>query len=414
MRSSILLEAIGTYGTPSYLFDIDEVRERSLKIQKLLRDRVTLCYAMKANPFLVRAMDPVISKFEVCSPGEFRICRKSGIDPVKIVLSGVSKIPADLTAQMGYILNKGVYTIESLKQLEDLEREADSNDIVIRGLLRITGGNQFGMDEETACQVISRRTAYPHVDITGLQYFTGTQKRKFSRIRAELEYMDSLITKLQDVYGFKTKELEYGPGFYVPYFMDEAEQDDERLIHAFNELIGSLSYQGHITLECGRYLAAYCGYYVTSVTECKASKDQRYALVDGGIHQLNYYGQMMAMKVPHYKQIPGSIFGDQTSVTEIDLNSRSREPADAAAGNTLAWQICGSLCTVNDVLVKNLPLRDLQQGDVICFERAGAYSVTESMALFLSRDLPQVIMTSDRDGLKLVRKRLEADELNSY
>ena len=46
------------------------------------------------------------------------------------------------------------------------------------------------------------------------------------------------------------------------------------------------------------------------------------------------------------------------------------------------------LCTINDILVKRLPLGGLEIGDVLVFEQAGAYCMTEGIALFLSRDLP--------------------------
>ena len=56
------------------------------------------------------------------------------------------------------------------------------------------------------------------------------------------------------------------------------------------------------------------------------------------------------------------------------------------------WNICGSLCTVNDILVKQLPLSRLEVGDMLAFGNAGAYCMTEGISLFLSRDLPGVLL----------------------
>jgi diaminopimelate decarboxylase len=74
-------------GTPSYIFDTDVLCERIDKMQEILGCGVTVCYAMKANPFLIGTLDKKLDKFEVCSPGEFAICEKEGIDRSKIVLS---------------------------------------------------------------------------------------------------------------------------------------------------------------------------------------------------------------------------------------------------------------------------------------------------------------------------------------
>lgn len=46
--------------------------------------------------------------------------------------------------------------------------------------------------------------------------------------------------------------------------------------------------------------------------------------------------------------------------------------------------ICGALCTANDILIRQYPLKGVRPGDLLVFERTGAYSMTEGMSLFLS------------------------------
>ena len=65
--------------TPSYVFDLDKMKGFVKKVQSCLGESVQLCYAMKANPFLTGPMMEVVSSFEVCSPGEFRICERVGV-----------------------------------------------------------------------------------------------------------------------------------------------------------------------------------------------------------------------------------------------------------------------------------------------------------------------------------------------
>ena len=77
---------------------------------------------------------------------------------------------------------------------------------------------------------------------------------------------------------------------------------------------------------------------------------------------------MMAMKHPYHDVYP------------------KREEKDSQI-----WNLCGSLCTVNDLIVKQLPVTDLKIGDVFIFKNTGAYSMTEGISLFLSRDLPSVL-----------------------
>ena len=364
MDREVLKRISKRYETPAYVFDLDMLRERIRMMEGIL-GRAQICFAMKANPFLVQCRDLGISKYEVCSPGEFHICERSGVSPEKIVLSGVYKTEEDVRHTIEICGNKATYTIESRAHLELLERLAKEKGIILPALIRVTR----------------------------LQYYSGTQKKKLSKIEKELVHLDEFIQRLEEAYGYQAKELEYGPGFYVPYFAGDPEVDDQELLKAFASLLEGLHFRGHITLEMGRYIAAYCGYYLTRIVDQKINKEQRYAIVDGGIHHLSYFGQMMAMKLPHYQHIPAK--------NEIKESDAAEE-----------WNICGSLCTVNDVIVKQLPLISGRVGDLLVFERVGAYSVTEGIYLFLSRNLPQILTYEKAEGVKVLRPEIASDMLN--
>lgn len=375
--------------TPAYVFDLDELKNRLQMIRRCLGNRIQLCYAMKANPFLVAPLQNFVDKYEVCSPGEFRICERHQVPMEQIVLSGVYKEDREICHAVETYGGKGTFTIESKQQLELLESCAAAAGKNIRALLRVSSGNQFGMDEESIAKVLEHRWEYPHVNISGFQYYSGTQKKKLKKMEQELEYLDQMMEEMEMRYGYRAEELEYGPGFYVPYFQSDEEVDDEALLDAFSRMLDGLRFQGTVTLEAGRYLAAYCGYYLTRIVDQKINKGQRYGIVDGGIHHLSYFGQMMAMKIPHF----------------MHLSQKEKEEKEL-------WNICGSLCTVNDVLVKNLPLSNAAIGDLLVFERVGAYSVTEGIYLFLSRDLPRIFFYSRECGMQLMRDRKRTDEWN--
>ena len=71
--------------TPAYVFDLDRMKEFVEKVHSCLGEKAELCYAMKANPFLTGPMMDVVPSFEVCSPGEFRICERVGVPMERIV-----------------------------------------------------------------------------------------------------------------------------------------------------------------------------------------------------------------------------------------------------------------------------------------------------------------------------------------
>lgn len=378
-------KAADTYETPLYLFDLDVLKETVEKLRELLGKELSLCYAMKANPFLTAKMAGLVEYIEVCSPGELRICEELKIPMEKIILSGVLKEEEDIRYLLGSGERLPVFTAESEKQADMLRQLAAAYQKQIEVLLRMTSGNQFGMGEEILHHVIEEMKGHPYVKIRGLHFYSGTQKRKAEQMKKELEMLDAFCGRVKKELGVEIEHLEYGPGFGVEYFMTAGERTDADgtdMVCSVRDAAQKLTFGGSVTFEMGRYLAAMCGCYLTKVREVKENCGVRYCLVDGGLHHLNYDGQVMAMRTPYCRQIP-----------ERD---GSRQP----------YQICGALCTVNDILIKQYPLSKVYSGDYLVFERTGAYSMTEGMSLFLSRNLPGVVAYSREKGFELLREQI--------
>lgn len=393
MDTKMIARAVQEYGTPSYVFDIDVFQNRIQTIQEVLGPQIQLCYAMKANPFLIQAAVDKNVRLEVCSPGEFAICDRNQIPAEQLVLSGVYKEQAEIEKILEKYGAAGIHTIESEHQFEMLASVAEKRGLKLCVLLRLTSGNQFGLDEEVLKTIVKNRADYPGVQILGVQYYSGTQKKKAEILTREIVRLDRLLLELKELYGYEAKELEYGPGLYVPYFVTEGDENNEELFQLREQLM-QLQFDGRITLEMGRYMAASCGTYLTKVVDEKENAGVHYAIVDGGIHHLNYFGQTMAMKLPYFKQLNGENF---------------EEKADGVENLTT---VCGSLCTVSDVLVKKMPLYGEIMGDVLAFENTGAYSVTEGIYLFLSRAFPKVIFATEENGLELVRDTVQSHCFN--
>ena len=93
-----------------------------------------------------------------------------------------------------YAMEQGVvhYTAESVAQLKLVERCATELEKQVELILRVTSGNQFGMSEEDVISCIREKETYPHVQLMGLQYFTGTQKKGMKKIAGEVAYIEDL------------------------------------------------------------------------------------------------------------------------------------------------------------------------------------------------------------------------------
>lgn len=375
-------------GSPAYIFSEALFKERARKVRSAFGEKVYLCFSIKANPFLLPFADDTFKRIEVCSPGELRICEALGADLSKVLFSGVNKTEDEVARALDDRVD--ILTIESLRHLEMICSQGRKRGIRVPVLLRVADESQFGMDADAVKEIIARRQAYPEIEIKGLHYFTGTQKMKPVQIEKELDFMADLIDEIGDGLGFAIEELEYGTGLAVDYFREDAEETELKRLADIAPAIRQMGEKVHLTVEMGRFFAAPCGFYLTGIVDTKENGGVHYAICDGGIHQMKYDGQIKGMKIP-----------------KISAICREEDPSQ-----TREWTICGSLCTTEDVLVRDVRLPALSPGDLLVFHRTGAYSAMEGMSTFLSRDMPAIWLLGADDTLQPVRQRIDTWEMN--
>lgn len=373
--------------TPFYVFDTDEFAKRAAMIKAALGN-IHLCFSIKANPFLLHRIPEGLDRVEVCSPGELEICIALGIDPSSIIYSGVMKEETDITRAITY--GAGILTCESIRHARLESKVALSQGKKVDVILRLSSGNQFGMSLADIEYIISNPDEFKGISVIGLHYYSGTQK-SLRKIKKDLDKIESAISTLDEKYGFKPELIEYGPGLCVYYFEPDWEEKEKAALDEAATVLKEFAKKYPLGIEMGRFLAASCGKYFTTVKDIKTQGDANYVILDGGIHHLNYFGQRMAMEVPPIRY---ATEGKKAPDEEVD------------------YTLFGSLCTVADVLVREVRLPHLDIDDVLEFGHCGAYSMTEAPALFLSRFLPAIYAYSSDKGYELLRDHIPASDIN--
>ena len=399
--------------TPYYVFDTDEFAKRAAMIRAALDckggRRIPLCFSIKANPFLLHRLPEGLDHVEVCSPGELEISIALGVKPESIIYSGVMKEKCDIERAVSY--GAGILTCESIRHaalisevmlecIQEGAHEAEFAETKAQVILRLTSGNQFGMSLEDIEYIISHPDEFKGITVMGIHYYSGTQK-SLRKINKDLEKIKSALSILKEKYGFEPQLVEYGPGLCVEYFEEDWQEKEKQSLDEAAEVLRKFAEEYPLGIEMGRFLAASCGKYYTQVKDLKSTGDANYAILDGGIHHLNYFGQRMAMQVP-----PIRVYGGEVSENEEKPGVELTQMPDAD------YTLCGSLCTVADVLVREVKLKKLELGDILEFAHCGAYSVTEAPALFLSRQLPAIYAYSKECGYECLREHIPAAEIN--
>lgn len=383
-------QAFREAASPAYIFSEWAFAARARRVKETLGNDTDICYSIKANPFLLAVLPDVFSKIEVCSPGELEICKALHIDPSKIIFSGVNKSLDEIRAAMDHGVS--IITAESRDQIKHISTAASERGVTAEVLIRLSCESQFGMDRSDLFGVIAGRESIPGAEIRGIHYFTGTQKTRPKEIIKEVSRLTRLLDELESELGYIAECVEYGPGLAADYFDAEADEKEEARLREISAAIRNLSQRVHLTVEMGRFFAAPCGWLVNTVVDTKTNDGVNYAILDGGIHQMKYDGQIQGMQIP----VITHISDDDTYESESEK-----------------WTLCGSLCSTADVIAREVPFNGLKKGDRIVFHRTGAYSVCEGISLLLSRDLPSIYILDDSNVLKLVRSRIETACFNT-
>lgn len=344
---------------PAYIFDINAFEENISRFRRALGEKISLCYSVKANPWLIGNALKETDSIEVCSAGELEICTALGAESSMIISGGVCRDLGDFV----HALSKGVqrFSIESPRQLALLNQACCSLGTTSSVLLRLTNNNHFGMTVGEAVNLLSNCKGYERISIRGLHFYPGTQRLSVDKLNQEFSSFLSMLNMLS---GFNIEEIEYGSGIGADYFRAS---DEHSLLEAAANHLNQLAERYTVAFESGRALTADVGVYVTKLVEIKQRDHGAFYIVNGGKHQMSYYGYPLSAYNP-------------------PITCVCSHPSEALKAVT----ICGALCNAGDVLARNISLPMASEGDFILFHRAGAYAVTEGTALFLSRELPAV------------------------
>lgn len=369
--------------TPCYVFDLDMFEKTVNDIKSKLTENVSLCFSLKSNPWLITKAAKCADMIETCSQGEVEVCRRNlGNKLENVLYGGVTKEESDLN----YALESGIvkFSIESIQQLDTLTKCVDRFNVKPKVMLRVTSGNQFGLDVDEIISLFAENRFPNNLEFAGIHYFSGTQRTDVKSVERDFKELTQILKELGHL---NIDEIEYGAGVGVDYFSDKSNVEVWDKVICF---VNELSKKYHVIYESGRALSAECGKYAAKIVEVRKRADKKYYITNGGKHQIQYYsGLFSKMKVPM-------------------LSVVSAEPQE----ETTNASVVGSLCTIGDVLANESELPKAQRGDYIIFHKCGAYSVTENIALFLTRDFPSVYSV-ENGQVKLLREGKSVIENNT-
>lgn len=280
MTSDIQKRAVWQYGTPLYLYDLEQFRLKINKLRKHLFPQSGLFFSMKANP-LPKFCDIAYRGrcgVEIASAGELSLSLSAGVKPEDIIFTGPGKTERELEQAIEaeiFIVNA-----ESIQEIRKIQKIARKKERVVPIALRINPherkgsgkvqmsgiASQFGIEEEDLTEPLFEEIlSMPNISLCGIHVYMGTSILKAEEICENTEYVIQLGLRLANTYSFELTYLNAGGGFGIPYFPKERELDMKELDSGMKQL--GNTYKSQLTgtrvyFESGRYLLAECGVFL--------------------------------------------------------------------------------------------------------------------------------------------------------
>lgn len=398
------------YGTPLYLMDEARIREncrRYTDCLDIMPEGSMILYAGKACCFkdMYRIITEEGMGADVVSSGELFTALSAGFDPSKLFFHGNGKTDTDLECAVnegiGYIVCDNEDELYALSAVASYCRKTQ------KILLRLTPGidphthkkirtggidSKFGslICDGTAERLAVAASHMDGVELCGFHCHIGSQIFDAQPFVDAAEIMSEFCAGLYRNHGIKTKILDLGGGFGVPYTDSDPELDVRSTVRSIVDEVkrrfGDVALPA-IMLEPGRSIVADAGLTVYTCTSVKNAGKTSYVAVDGGMP-------------------------DNPRFALYEASYKVRNVTRAAEEGIRLYTIAGRCCESGDLIQKNVSLPETKRGDFIAVETTGAYNY--SMASNYNRlPRPAVIMLDKNEEHIVVRRETFGDILDN-
>ncbi len=350
-------------GTPFYLYSYATLKQHFRAFDDAFSDVPHLtCFAMKSNSNLA-----ILKLFalegggvDIVSGGELYRALKAGVDPRKIVYSGVGKTAED----MEYALQSRIllFNVESSQEIQLLDEIAGrvgrkaavsirvNPDIDPQTHPYISTGlreNKFGIDIRQALEEYTRVSRLKNLTVSGVSCHIGSQLTRLSPFVDALKKVKELIAQLRQI-GIGVSYLDLGGGLGITYDQEEPPHPREYAKAIKGELdIKDVA----VILEPGRVIVGNAGILVAKVLYKKTTVEKSFIIVDAAMNDL----------------IRPSLYGSFHGIEPVRVR-----------GPRIKADVVGPICESSDFLAKDREMDSFETGDLLAVMSAGAYGFSMS------------------------------------
>ena len=376
------------YGTPTYCYSYDRLKKNIINFKKNFKPFSPLiCFAIKSNTNLnlIREIKKLGLGADVVSMGELMIAIKAGINPQKIVFSGVGKT----SSEIAYAIDKKILLInaESKSEIEEINRIAKLKkkkvQIGIRlnpntdakTLSQISTGkkeNKFGVNEKTFLKLFEYCKNSENIHLRCLSVHIGSQILDHKPYEKMLNVIGKIINKTRHKFEF----IDLGGGMGISYDNSGKILNYKRYSLAIQKFLKN--YKSKIIFEPGRSIVGNTGTLISRVIYIKDSERKRFIILDAGMNDL----------------IRPALYGARHRILpSIKTNKNSKK----------TYEFVGPICESTDKFIVLKKFQQLREKDVIVMCDVGAYGMSLASNYNLRTKPIEILIKGSK--IKIIKKR---------
>ena len=392
MNHQDLLRIAEQYGAPVYVYDAEKIRTQYERLTKAFRGvpQLKLNYAAKAlsNLSILRLMKNLGSGLDTVSIQEVQLGLRAGFAPEDIIYTpnGVSLEEIEQAAGLGVQIN-----IDNLSILEQFGSSHPDIPVCIRINPHVmAGGNnnisvghidsKFGISIHQIPHLL-RIVELTGMRINGIHMHTGSDILDIDVFLYASEILFDTALHFKDL-----DFIDFGSGFKVPYkagdIQTNVEELGEKLCGRFNAFCKEYGKELTLAFEPGKFLVSEAGYFLARVNVVKQTTSTVFAGVDSGFNHL----------------IRPMLYGASHQINNLS-NPEGKERY---------YSVVGYICET-DTFGSNRRIPEISEGDILCFNNAGAYCFTMA-SNYNSRFRPAEVLWLEGSA-HLIRKRETFEDL---
>lgn len=401
-----LTELAEKYGTPLYVLDEETIRAICRDYKKAFSKykKVRMMYASKA--LCTMGTSVLISSegfgFDVVSGGEIYTLYKAGIDMSNVLFNGNNKSIDELNLALD--LGVGRISVDNFLELSLLNELAKSKNLVANILLRITPGiechtheyiqtghldSKFGFDLTQIDEAVDLiLNTYSNLKLHGLHAHIGSQIFETKVYHDEIEILIKELSRLDEKFNLKLDEINIGGGLGVKYTEKDVPPSTyeiaDVIINSLNENIQKYKIEPPtVFLEPGRSVISTAGVTLYTLGSSKqVPHGKKYVAVDGG----------MADNI-------------RPAMYEAEYIAQIANKPDFELSQNVT--IAGRFCESGDILIKDINLPEIEEGDILCVFNTGAYNYSMASNYNRVQKPAMVLVNNSQSDIIVNRETLE-------